>query len=355
MLKLCVVGMIVLLGCANADAATNTKFTRGAWVPYWVDQGHEQAILDKLHFFDEISPFAFEVNPDGSLADTLKLNGPFWKELLDVCRKNHIKIIPTLLWTDAPAMHFIFSNPQRRREHIANILKLADQNGFTGIDIDYEGKDLQDKGLFSSFIQELSALLKSKGYLLYVTLEPRTSDFVHHGWKGVQAMAWANDYAVMNRYCDKVRIMAYDQFVQTKGGKIWTDRFQESYVPNADIAWVEEVIAYSLRNIDHAKIVLGIPTYAWDFVMSGREGDWQIKCFQSLSFAQAMELAQAHKIIPWRNAGGELSLSFDEAGLRHLITVSDSVGIQMKIALARKYGLNGIVFFKLDGKEIGTH
>jgi spore germination protein YaaH len=226
---------------------------------------------------------------------------------------------------------------------------LIDKNDFAGVDIDYEGKDMADRDAFSNFIIELSAAVRNKGYLLYCTIEPRTTDAPPPGWKGTTAMAWADDYHVLNKYCDKVRIMAYDQFVQTKGGKIWKDTVQQPFVPNADINWVEEVLKYSLQSISPHKIFLGVPTYSWEFTMSGKPGNWEYQSMQSLSYSQALELAHSKKTSPLRNPDGELYFAYEDNGVRHLVSVSDSQSMRAKIELAQKYGIYGIVFFKMDG------
>jgi spore germination protein len=131
---------------------------------------------------------------------------------------------------------------------------MLENKKFSGIDIDYEGKDMADKDVFSRFIVELAIALKYREYSLSCTVEARTNDFPPSGWHGVRAMAWANDYNVLNAYCDEVRIMAYDQAIVTKGAKTeWHGDLKQLYAPLADIKWVEEIIKYSLRSIHKNK------------------------------------------------------------------------------------------------------
>ena len=57
-------------------------------------------------------------------------------------------------------MHQIFSDPQKLKSHAEAISVMLEENNFSGVDIDYEGKDVADRDLFTGFLQTLRQRLE---------------------------------------------------------------------------------------------------------------------------------------------------------------------------------------------------
>ncbi len=326
-------------------------FFVAGWVPYWSKTKGADSLNDSLSFFDEIRPFAFGVNADGSLVDTLKIKDAPWPSLEAQAEKENVAIIPTVLWTDASAMHDVFSNKNLLNNHIDSIVRMLDDDNFSGVDIDYEGKDAADRDLSSTFLEALHNKLNVDRKTLDCTVEARTQDNPPADWSGVRAMAFANDFSALDKSCDSVTVMAYDQAFQTNGTKMsFEDPSEIPHAPNADNQWVEEVIQYALRKISPDKLVLGVPTYGWEFELNKLPGGgYHYERFQAVSYLKALQEAKVAGVTPVRDSGGELSFVFRFAGKEHIVTFSDAEAVREKISLAKKYGLKGISLFKLDG------
>ena len=161
---------------------------------------------------------------------------------------------------------------------------------------------------------------------------------------------YGNDYKVIGKVCDEVKVMAYDQdnadivFNKAKGKSGY-------YIPIADPAWVEQVIRETLKTIPAKKVVLGVPTYSREFSVSTSTLGYQYKVVHSLSYRDAMSLAQRIGVIPIRNNADELGYSFATSTGTHVVSITDAVSIADKIALAKKYNLKGVAVFKVDGDE----
>lgn len=330
--------------------ARNNLFVSG-WLPYWSKTDGAGTLEPNLPLFSEINPFAFEVNADGSIKDTLKFESAPWPDLRNAANKNDIAVIPTLLWADPDAMHKVFLDSGLLSSHISAISDLLDKYNFSGIDIDYEGKDIADRNSFSLFLKNLNEKLSPQGKSINCTVEPRTADNPPDGWNSTQAMAYANDFSALNKYCNSVRIMAYDETIQTHGFlKRFDDPSETLSAPNADNQWVEQVIQYALKYIPAEKIALGIPTYGWEFQFTKIAQGYHYERVQSVSFPKAMEEAKNAGVTPARDSGGELSFTYTDDTGSDIVTFSDAEAIREKIELAKKYNLKGVSLFKLDGE-----
>ncbi|MEK9172947.1 MAG: glycosyl hydrolase family 18 protein [Patescibacteria group bacterium] len=376
--KLIIVGSLILGSFIFPNfslAASNTPLTYGAWLPFWKKAEGAMELSLRLPKFTAISPFSYEVNADGTLIDKMKMESGFWPDWLNVVRAIKVKIVPSVAWLDGAAIHKLLSNTTRRRQHASNIANLAKTKNYDGIDIDYEDKDAETEPYFSLFIEGLSYKLHAFGKKLSCTIEgrtPRASQFRVIP----KDLAYANNYAKINEFCDEVKIMAYDQ------GRIDLDLNAKKgssnlYMPVADPEWVEKVITQTIPTISPKKVILGIPTYGYIFEISWKDGVTTYKRVGATTYPKAIELAQKVGATSTRNSAGELSFVYatstsytvsanltfsisstqptalatqtNPAAVMRLVSFSDASSMMDKINLAKKYKLKGVYFFKADG------
>lgn len=356
-------------------AASSTPLTYGAWLPFWKKTEGAMELSLRLPKFTAISPFSYEVNPDGTLVDKMKMESGFWPDWLKVVRAIKVKIMPSVAWLDGDAIHKLLSNTTRRREHATNIANLAKTKKYEGIDIDYEDKAAKTEPYFSLFIEGLSYKLHAFNKKLSCTVEGRTPPASQFGVIP-KDLAYANNYVALNKFCDEVKIMAYDQ------GRIDLDLnaakgASDLYMPVADPEWVEKVINQTISTISPKKVVLGIPTYGYIFEISWSNGVTTYKRVGSTTYPKAMELAKAVGATSTRNSAGELSFVYatstsytvsqgltfsisstepivlatqtNPSAVMRFVSFSDASSMMDKINLAKKYNLRGVYFFKADG------
>lgn len=336
---------------ADRPAQKNeTHFFVSAWLPYWAKENVAASFEKNISNFDEIHPFSFGVDSYGGLKDTLKIGLAPWPQLQKDAKEKKVSVVPTILWGDAKAMHAVFGDSNLLNNHIENIANLLEKNDFSGVDIDYEGKDVADKDIFSVFLQKLHEKLISSKKTLNCTIEARTQDLPPAGWNGTRTMAFANDPTVLDKNCDSVTVMAYDEVFQVNGIKKSFENSSETIAaPNSDNQWVEQVIQYALKSIAPEKLVLGVATYGWEFQFKKLSHGYKYERMGSVSFEQAMAEAKMSKVSPARNDGGELSFVYDSASGKNIVTFSDAQAIKQKMEIAKKYGIKGVSLFKLDG------
>ena len=343
----------------------------GAWIPFWQKQAGANTAALYLTDFSEISPFSYEVNTNGTLKDSLHMDQGFWPTWLSAARDAKVKIIPTIAALDGDLIQTLLTNTKKRIAHEDAIAALVKKQKYDGVDIDYENKDASARDYFSTFLKGLAMRLHPMGKTLSCTIEPRTppqDQFVVIP----KDLSRANNYVALNRYCDEVRVMAYDQQsidltldAQKGNGQL--------YMPIADPAWVKKVIEQTLQYIKPSKVMIGIPTYGYEYEVSWKNGVTTYTRLRSVTYQQAMDLADSVGATPARNSAGELSFTYttstpnttphliytinsttSPADIRtgtvtRYVSFADSGSAKQIIALAKKYRLRGAVFFKMDG------
>jgi spore germination protein YaaH len=355
----------------------------GVWVPWWTEEAGAKSALKNIKKIDVIYPFVFEVKSDGTLNNRVDFSDDHWEKLLKKADKERVKVIPTIAWFDGDQIHAVLSDKKKRTAQVEQIVEMVEKNDFDGVNIDYEAKLGETIDYYSTFLKELDQAL---GRLdLTCTIEARTPP--ESRWKVVpKELNYANDYKAINKYCDWVEIMAYDQ--QRADLKLNDERKGVPYMPVADIDWVDKVLDLAIEDIDEDKIMLGVATYgrAWDITVAP---DWykDYKQVSAINHSRIIEVSKKYKSPIGTTKGGEAVISYFpedspwkvfnalpapagtpkgyEAAAKALmvatyanvevpvrfITWSDAKAVEKKLDLVKKYNLKGVAVFKVDGEE----
>ncbi len=362
---------IISIGFTNTVSAAT--FERAIWIPYWQKTAGASTTLANLKSVTQISPFAFELQYDGSIKNALKIEEEPWATLISEARKhkkpNAIKIYPSILsypqtQKEKDAMYILLSQKKKRDANIKDIVDLVKKYRFDGIDIDYENKVAEIKPHFSLFLTDLASALHKQGKQLICTVEariPPESKYATTSKSIFARVEYSNDYKIIGRVCDQVRIMAYDQAEDDALLTFQNKNSGNLYRPVADIDWVKKVITLALEDIPAKKIIIGVPTYGNKYEIVPAVGTSSTKYLRigSMNFNYADELAKSLNIVPNRNVAGELSYVYSTSTdlngnslgsyKQYLVWYSDATAIADKIRLAKLYKLGGVAVFKVDG------
>jgi spore germination protein YaaH len=354
------------------------------WIPYWRTVTGTNDVLPHLSQLTSVMPFGYTVKDDGTLSDTAKLSEQSWKSFIAAAKNNKVRVVPTVMWGNGEKIHEILSNGTTRVALEDEIAALVKENGFDGIDIDFEGKKHETKDYFSTFLRGLYQRMGNKW--VYCTIESRTpveDRFSAGAIIPADATDYANDYVEMNKYCDRVEIMAYDQgTVDVRLNKART----APYAPNADLEWVESLVTLASKSIAKNKLVIGVPTYGYEYsVTPALGGGYTYKVLWPFNVNYGLDIASKLHITPTRNNAGEMGFTYDPNLLNataptgsettetqqtvasstvvqnsgsqvnvssfNYLSWSDAKAIADKVALARKLGVRGVAVFKFDGGE----
>lgn len=357
-LKIGILSCFIFVG-GRASAATTSQLEISGWIPYWRTATGTAEALGHLDTFTEINPFGYTVKTNGQLYDAMNIGEEPWTTLIKEAHAKKVRVIPTIMWGNPDAIHAVLSNKILRDAQIADIVNLVNSKGFDGIDIDYEAKYAKTKDYYSIFLRDLYKAMGKKWVMCEVeSRTPVTSryDTVPADYDPNDV---ANDYVEINKYCDRVRIMAYDQ---SRVDVSLNRANQGLYAPVSDPKWVEKLVNLASETIDKKKIVIGIPTYGYEYIVSpGGIGGYSYVSDGALNPVYATDIAKALNLTPQRTSAGELSLlyypnatSTPVTGVRadtqtNLLVWSDAKAIEDKVNLARKLGVRGVAIFKIDG------
>ena len=232
----------------------------GAWAPYWVLDDATASITAQGELFHEISPFWYEARgaTDVGLAAnvTPELTAPF----LAAAQASGAAIVPAVAdGMPKGGMAAVLADPAQRTAHVQTLLALARDNGFAGLDIDYEQFAFADDRStwaatsehWIAFLTELADGLHAEGRTLSVAVPP-----IYDTEQNPESGYWVYDYAAMGDIVDHIRIMAYDYSVAQPG-------------PIAPVDWVRSVVKAAKKAVgDDTKLSLGVPLYGRNWVVA---------------------------------------------------------------------------------------
>jgi len=360
-------------------------FEASGWIPYWRTASGTADVLPHLDQLTSVMPFAYSVKSDGTLSDTAKLTEEPWVSFIAEAKRKKVRVIPTVMWGNGDHIHAILSDTKKRIALEDEIAKLVRDNGFDGIDIDFEAKRHETITYYSTFLKGLYQRMGNKW--VYCTIEarlPLENRYSPGATIPADATDYANDYAELNKYCDRVELMAYDQ--GTIDLRLNAAR-RAPYAPVADPGWVETMVTLAAQNISRNKLVIGIPTYGYEYTVTPQpDGKYKYKVLWPFNYRYATDIAQKLGITPERNSANEIGFAYDPARLAAIaptggdstqtmqtiqtnstvqnlgsqvntgapfnyLSWSDSTAIADKVELARRLGVRGVAVFKFDGGE----
>lgn len=370
---LCVVQTLPVIAATKA-------FEVSGWLPYWRAASSSRDVLPHLDLLTEINPFVYTLKSDGTLLDNGTLDEEPWKSLIAEAQAKKVRVIPTVMTGNGALLHTLLSNSTSRialEDRIANLVK---EKGFDGIDIDFEGKRAEDKEYFATFLKGLYARMGNKWVMC--SIESRTPLDSRYFGSDIppDATIYANDFAAINKYCDRVRIMAYDQQGIDQQLVSQAASSSQVYAPVADPVWVKKVVELAAKQISRDKIIIGVPTYGYEYDVTAYSGnDYTYKILWTFNQGYAWPIARQYGITPERNTAGELYFTYNAATTTPSLTNApaslassaastyatalnshatfrlmdwpDAASIAQKAALAKELGVRGIAIFKLDGGE----
>lgn len=330
------IGLFILPLLLAACASGGPKPARlGAWVTYWDYNRGIDSVRSAPSLLNDIYFFAAHLDSEGAPVFANK-NIPFNLEAGRVKEGNALPWLTVVndvkpsaggavILKDPQVIHDLLSDPDRRRRHRSEIVRLAATHGFAGVDIDYENLRAVDRDLFSLFIRELAADLKQKGILLSVTVQPKARESRADG-------PGAADWADLCRSADRLQIMLYNLHSGKSGPG-----------PIATPAWIKEILQFAESQCPRERVVPILK-------VSGMK--WGGEHAEGVQYDRAASLAEAHRAEILRDPNGNVPyFIYTDAGGRHTVYYEDAESLMEKIAALESFGYRDVVFWSLGRQD----
>ncbi|MBI5645282.1 hypothetical protein HY970_04295 [Candidatus Kaiserbacteria bacterium] len=377
-----ILALVLFVLPAATFAATTTKFEVTGWIPYWRTATGTIDTVAHLDSLTEVNPFVYTVKSDGTLVDNGKLDEEPWKSFIETAKAKHVRVVPTIMWSNRETIHAILKSQKSRIALEDRIAALVKEKGFDGIDIDFENKKADTRPYFSTFLKGLYQRMGKKWVMCTIETRTPNEDRYYDTTIPADASIYANDLKEINKYCDRVRLMAYDQ--QTIDLKLATEYASSSqlYAPVGDPAWITKVVNLMSKDIKKSKILIGVPTYGYEYSVTAYAGNQYIyDILWTFNPGYALPIAAQYGITPARTQWGEMAFTYfpnttstppvsgaiealaASAAASSVATANntnltfrymvwpDAQSVQTKVDLAKRLGVRGISIFKLDGGQ----
>lgn len=219
-------------------------------------------------------------------------------------------------------IHAVLSEEAAKNALISNVRNAVEENGYQGVNIDFEFILAMDRDLFTAFVREMTYAIRELGYEVTVDLAPKTSDMQ----KGV--LYEGKDYAALGQAADRTLIMTYE----------WGYTYGPAMAV-APINKVREVLDYAVTAIPREKISMGVPNYGYDWQLPYVRGESRAKTIGNI---EALQLAAAYNSeIRFDETAKAPYFNYVDGTTTHEVWFEDPRSILAKYRLLREYRLYG--------------
>lgn len=301
-----------------------------------------QSFLDHADKIDILVPTWYSTDVHG-----LVWGGPN-PEVMRTARKHHVEVMPIVSGSAmGPAEYHQFFNDAAARKAMEEALVVAcRQNGYTGIQFDFEDISWQDKDALSQTVAETAAALHRAGFKLSIATVPNApghpgetaySAWMFRDWRG------AYDLKALAQSADLICLMTYDQHTR--------------YTPPGPVAgetWVVENLKYALQYVPKDKLSLGIAVYGYHWFAGVPPGGKNVPnpAAEYIGYAATMQLAHAYDAKPQWDAEDKTAwFYFYRAQDREWVFYPDARTFAARYDLVKQYGLQGYCSWVLGEED----
>jgi spore germination protein len=234
-------------------------------------------------------------------------------------RAQHLTVMPRFNCQDGPTVHRILTDAPTRRRVLAQLIRIANNPAFAGLNLDLENDGVGGRAALTSFVTDLARALHARHKKLSVDVVGVTRDDLRF------STAFYDDQA-LSAVADTVFVVAW--------GTHWAGSVAG---PIGDLKFVTGVARYVASLPNARKFVLGVPMYGLDWANGG--GPENVAT--AYQYSGVLKLAQAQGVTPVRDSASD-EMHFDytsSTGYPHQVWYLDSRAVADRLRVARSFGL----------------
>jgi len=257
---------------------------------------------------------------------------------------------------DPDIMETIDSSATTRNNAVANLVDLAVANGFAGINLDVEAVGMEANGPtaadttnFTAFVTALATALHAHGLKLIESI-PASDGTSNYSYTG------GYNYAALGAVVDYMQVMTYDEV-----GPGWSSSSSGTWPgPCSGLDWMNGIITYAVSQAPAARILLGLPTYGYDF-STGTQQTWAAdKTYGTPGFSayiaskNAKSFVDATSATPYATWGTvkQQSGAFSKKTAQPALWFDNPTSITTKTQLIGKYSLGGAGVWAMGYEDV---
>lgn len=288
----------------------------------------ESVLRTTLPYLTYLSVFSTGFDENGQLVR------PTENDLPAIAREYGVVPLLVLTTLDASGLFSgerasgLLRDPAARQRLIDSLLAYLQEQGYGGVDIDFEYIPAADGPAYAAFIHEVTRALNAAGLRVFTALAPKTSA----EQRGL--LYESHDYAALGEASNDALIMTYE----------W-GYARSAPMAVAPIDKVEQVVRYAVSAIPPCKIFMGVPNYGYDWTLPYVEGE---SVAQSIGNVAAVEQAIAvGSFIDYDERAQTPHYNYFRGNSEHEVWFEDARSIEAKLALAQRYGLRGVSIWNI--------
>lgn len=275
----------------------------------------------RIRSFSDEKPASYEYKLDGDNIYYLQDIGNL--EYMEDARSKGYKVWALFKSNDFSARNNSgFLNDERARKSAVNLMRqMIEKYNLDGINMDFENMLVEDKDIYTQFIREMKEMMEGTGAVLSVDVTK------YSAYGGTWSLCY--DRAKLAEIVDYVALMAYDQngTASTKAGSV------------GDLAWVEDAVLQTLKEVPAEKLILGVPFYArlW------QSQDGKVIRTSAIGMDTSRNrVAEAGAQIVYDEKTGQNYAKWVNDGVTFEIWLEDETSMRNRIELIHKYSLAGV-------------
>jgi spore germination protein YaaH len=309
----------------------------------WYLRGEEstQAFLAHADQISVIAPQVFQMDSTG------RISGRVDPRVIETARARGVKLVPLVMnpGFDQSSIHRVLNHPEARTQALRSLAALCRDNGFHGIQFDFENFHVSDRDAFTSFTREAVDSVHRAGCELSAAVVPRTGEepgtnsydrWIHDNWRA------GFDYKALADTLDFISYMAYAQHT---GGS--------PPGPVAGYPWMQACLDYLLSlGVPPSKVSLGLASYSdWWFPVYDDTNGSRLRG-SDVSYARVTAILDSAAVTPtWDDVQKASYAMWESHGVFRHAWIEDARAFMTKLELVQRHGLRGYSVWLLGTED----
>ena len=261
-----------------------------------------------------VGPFWYRATKDGTLETKES------QLVSDTARQLGLKMYP-LVTNKTGATDAVLGDPEIRSKVIDNIVKIAQEKNYDGINIDFELLPPKQRDNLTAFMAELYPKMQAAQKTLIISVFPQVDV--------AEDVAGAYDYPALAPNTDFLQIMTYDHHWSTSEPG-----------PIAPVDWYEKNIKYAIeKSGGPQKVIIGVSAYGYDWV--GKEGE-------TIKYADAIVRAEKNGVkVMYDDDAQAPHFKYKD----HEVWFENDKSTAAKLDIVAKYNPAGIAIWRIGQEQ----